>query len=323
MPLLFWRMLRYRVAAMVWMFMLLGAAFHDRLAAAGPKALWAALALGSSYVAATTLNDVADRDLDRVNHPRDVGRPLVAGTSRPRDLYVLHVVATLFALAAAAALGARAVAVVGISLAIGQAYSMAPLRLSYQTWFAPSVLGIAYVLVPYALGLIVVGAQPDRSDAVFAGALYCMFLARINLKDFRDRRGDALYGRPTLLLRFGKRATCWVSMAALALGGVLLFAAFPASEVRLASAAFLLAIAGQLLVLFRADSERGEQIAIGLGAKLGNGLLLAVLGWLVLTNEGAPFTDRLFFLLVLSASYGASFVILARSPERVVIGYKG
>ena len=61
----------------------------------------------------------------------------------------------------------------------------------------------------------------------------------------------------------------------------------------------------------------------GWGTKVGNGLLLAVLGWLVLSNEGAPFTDRLFFLLVLSAGYGASFIMLTRSPERAVIGYKG
>jgi 4-hydroxybenzoate polyprenyltransferase len=205
-------MLRYRVAAMVCMFMLLGAAFHEGLGSAGARVLWAAFALGLSYVAATTLNDVADRDLDRVNHPGDAGRPLVFGTARARELYALHVIAALLALTSAAALGLAAVATVGVSLAIGQAYSVRPLRLSYRTWLAPSILGVAYVLVPYALDLVA-GAQPDRRDAVFAGALYLWFIARINLKDFRDREGDALYGRPTLLLRFGRRTTCWVSVA--------------------------------------------------------------------------------------------------------------
>lgn len=322
-PVLFIRMLRYRVAAMVWMFMLLGAAFHEGLGSTGARVLWAAAALGSSYVAATTLNDVADRDLDRVNHPGDAGRPLVSGTARPRDLYAVHVVAVLLALASAAALGLAAVGIVGVSLAIGQAYSVRPLRLSYRTWLAPSILGVAYVLVPYALGLVVAGAQPGRRDAIFAGALYLLFIARINLKDFRDREGDALYGRPTLLLRFGKPTTCWVSFGALSAGGAVLFAALPSAGLRIVSAAFLLAIAGQLRVLARADSGRDEQIAIGLGAKMGNGLLLAVLAWLALAGEGAPAGDRLLFTLLLAGAYGTSFVMLARSPERAVIGYKG
>ena len=49
-----------------------------------------------------------------------------------------------------------------------------------------------------------------------------LFVARIVLKDFRDREGDALYGKPTLLLRFGKDATCAVSLAALLAGNCLL-----------------------------------------------------------------------------------------------------
>ena len=75
--LLYWRMLRYRVAVMIVMFMLLGAARADGLVGSAWGLVWAALALASSYVAATTINDVADREIDLVNHPRDSGRPLV------------------------------------------------------------------------------------------------------------------------------------------------------------------------------------------------------------------------------------------------------
>ena len=41
-------------------------------------------------------------------------------------------------------------------------------------------------------------------DGLLAASLMAFVLARINLKDFRDRTGDALYGRPTFLLRFGR-----------------------------------------------------------------------------------------------------------------------
>ena len=160
-PRLYLRMLRYRVAAMVWMFMLLGAAFHGGLGNAVGALVWAALALASSYVAATTLNDVADRDIDRVNHPRDSGRPLVSGEASERDLLLLHALASAVAFAAALPLGVTGVALVAGALAIGHAYSARPLVLSQRTYLAPSALGVAYVLVPYGLGVAAVGSVPS------------------------------------------------------------------------------------------------------------------------------------------------------------------
>jgi 4-hydroxybenzoate polyprenyltransferase len=319
--LLYVRMLRYRVAVMLWMFMLLGAAAHG-----GPTValVWSALALASSYVAATTLNDVADRDLDRVNHPRDAGRPLVNGTATERELLHLNAIASLLALVAAVPLGWAGILLVICSLGIGRAYSSSPVLLSYRTYLAPVVLAFAYVAVPYGLGLAAVGGSPATRDLTFCAALMLLFLARINLKDFRDRRGDALYGRPTLLLRYGKTVTCAVSLAALLAGNVLLFAALaPPIGLALVLETFFAAVAWTLHALWRAPEGRLEQVAIGIGAKMGNGLLLAVLGWLLLTNAGAPPLDRFMFVLVLGAAFGLAFAALVRSPERAIIGYKG
>ena len=315
------RMLRYRVAAMLWMFMLLGAAFHD-----GPTLalLWSAIALASSYVAATTLNDVADRDLDRVNHPRDAGRPLVSGEATEQELLQLNVAASVVALLASVPLGLSGILVVACSLAIGRAYSVPPVLLSYRTYLAPVVLSVAYVAVPYGLGVVAVGGSFTARDAVFCAALMLLFLARINLKDFRDRRGDAQYGRPTLLLRFGKTVTCAVSLVALVAGNVLLFLAVAAPpELAVLLETFFLAIGWALHALWRAPEGRTEQIAIGIGAKSGNGLLITLLAWLVLTAAGAPPADRLVFTLVLASAFGFAFAALVRSPERAVIGYKG
>ena len=102
---------------------------------------------------------------------------------------------------------------------------MPPVALSYRTWAAPAVLSLAYVAIPYALGRVAAGGSLGRGDAPFAAALVALFVARIVLKDFRDRAGDARYGRPTLLLRFGKDATCLASAVALGVGGLLLLAA--------------------------------------------------------------------------------------------------
>jgi 4-hydroxybenzoate polyprenyltransferase len=321
---LYGRMLRYRVAAMVWMFMLLGAAFPDGLGDFSLGYVWATFALASSYVAATSVNDIADADIDRVNHPRDSGRPLVTGDARPRDLWRLHAAASVLALAAATALGLRAVAIVALSLTIGIAYSLRPVRLSYRTYFAPLALAVAYVAVPYALGAVATGRDLQRRDGVLLTALYTLFVARIVLKDFRDREGDALYGKPTLLLRFGKNATCAVSLSALIGGNCVLLAVLrPPAGVTALLELFVLAIASMLLRLRQADDGRAEQVAIGIGARMGNGLLIVVLSWLVLEGQGAPAGTVLAFAAALTALFGLGFVMLACRPEEAVIGYKG
>jgi 4-hydroxybenzoate polyprenyltransferase len=322
-PHLYLRMLRYRVAAMIWLFMLLPAAFHGALADLSLDYLWAALALASSYVAATAVNDIADREIDLVNHPRDGGRPLVTGDATVRDLAVLHVVAGAGALAAGALVSPVGLDLAALSLGIAWTYSLPPVRFAYRTYLAPVVLGVAYVLVPYALGLEAAGLGPTWPDARFAGALFCLFCARIVLKDFRDRAGDALYGKPTLLLRFGKRATCALSLAALAAGDALLVLVLPEPVLIVIAQVFAAAIAWMLWKLWCAAPGQAEQVAIGIGARMGNGLLLCVLAWLVLEAHGADAERRLAFVAALAAVFAGGYVALAARPEQAVIGYKG
>jgi 4-hydroxybenzoate polyprenyltransferase len=323
-PLLSLQLLRFRVAAMVWTFMLLGAAWPDGLPAFSAALLWAALALAASYVAATSVNDIADADVDRINHPGDRARPLVTGDASERDLWRLHRLACATALGAAAPLGWTAVGVVAGSLAVGIAYSLPPLRISYRTWLAPLLLSVAYVPVPFVLGVLASGRDLGRGDAWLVTALSTLFLARIVLKDYRDRAGDARYGKPTLLLRFGSTTTCGASLAALGLANALLFAAVqPPLALAVPLEALLVGIALLLLRLHRAQEAREEQIAIGLGARLGNGVLVCLLAWLVLGGEGATDAARAAIVWFLAGIFLASTAALAARPEQVVIGYKG
>ena len=75
--------------------------------------------------------------------------------------------------------------------------------------------------------------------------------------------------------------------------------------------------------LQQAQEAREEQVAIGLGARLGNGVLLCLLAWLVLGGEGATDTARATIVCALAALFLGSTAALAARPERVVIGYKG
>ena len=72
-----------------------------------------------------------------------------------------------------------------------------------------------------------------------------------------------------------------------------------------------------------APEGRLEQVAIGLGARVGNVLLIAVLAWLILAARGAPLGDELVLELGLVGAFGLGFVALARRPSEVVLGYKG
>jgi 4-hydroxybenzoate polyprenyltransferase len=320
---LFVRMLRWRVAVTLWFFLLIGAAAQGPLRP-GITLLLATLSLAASYVVATTVNDIADRDVDRINHPRDAGRPLVSGAATERDLWRTNAVAAPLALAAAAVAGGPILAVSAASLAIGYAYSLRPVRLSYRTWLAPTVLAVAYAVDPYELGLLAAGGRVDRIDVLLCGALYALFLARINLKDFRDRAGDAAYGKPTLLLAHGKEVTCVVTAAALIAGSGMLVGALGGGVGVVAMVSVL--AAGTLWMLrrlWRASDPRAEQLAIGLGAKIGNGLLACTLAWLVLATHGAPDGMRVLVMGFIAVVYGSVLISLAARPDDIEIVYKG
>ncbi len=314
-------MLRYRVAAMIALFLLLGAAREGPLDIGLPY-LFAVLALASSYVAATALNDLADEQIDKVNHPLDAGRPLVEGTASRRELLVLHFVASVAALAAAAALGVRAICLIGVALLLSQIYSARPIRLSYRVAGAPLALGIAYVLVPYGLGIAAAGGTLRHAWSLLAAALLLLFCARIVLKDFRDREGDARFGKPTILLRFGKDATCAASLCALVAGDVVLALALPPA-LALVVQPLVLAIAWMLRALRRANDGHAEQVAIGIGARTGNGLLLCVLAGLVVRANGASELEAAVLAAGVAAVFCLSFLSLVSHPDTVTIGYKG
>ena len=321
---LYWRLLRYRVAVMIVLFMLLGAAWHRGLTSIDTPVLLMILALASSYVSATSVNDIADREIDEINHPADKGRPLVTGAARTADLWVLFVESSVLAVALGLAAGPAAAGITLLSVVIGALYSLPPAMLSYRTFLAPLTLAVAYVGIPYWAGVVVVGESLRTSDLPLLTALYLLFAGRIILKDFRDREGDTAFGKPTFLLKYGKKATCLASLCALCAGDALLAASLVdrwwlAALLQL----YIVSIAIMLYRLYRSSSRKDEQLSIGVGAKMGNGLLVTLLGALILSNQGADWITQFIFGVALTAIYMLNFVDFLRHPERAVIGYKG
>jgi len=321
---LYWSLLRYRVAMMIVLFMLLGAAWHRGPTAIDAPVILTILALASSYVSATSVNDIADRQIDEINHPGDKGRPLVTGVARTADMWVLFVVSSVLSVALGFASGPGAAGIMVLSVAIGALYSLPPALLSHRTFLAPLTLAVAYVGIPYWAGVVVVGESLLPSDLPLMTSLYLLFAGRIILKDFRDREGDAAFGKPTFLLKYGKKATCLASLCALCAGDALLVASLADRWWLAALLQLYVASIGVMLYrLYRSSSRTDEQLSIGVGAKMGNGFLVTLLGALILSNQGADWITQFIFGLALVAIYMLNFVDFLRHSERAVIGYKG
>jgi hypothetical protein len=56
---------------------------------------------------------------------------------------------------------------------------------------------------------------------------------------------------------------------------------------------------------------------------MGNGLLVVVLAWLVLSSAGATEPEAFGLSVALAAVFALGFAALVRRPGEAVIGYKG
>jgi 4-hydroxybenzoate polyprenyltransferase len=317
-------MLRYRVASLLLPFFLLAPALHGRLGEFRWTYVLGVVALCASYVVATCLNDVFDLEVDRINHPGAPDRPLVTGAATPRQLLMLAAVVAAVAVAAAATIGSVAVAIILASLALNLAYSVPPVRLCSRPIAAPVVLGLAYVALPYLLGLAASGGAPDTYDLHVLACFVVLFTGRMLLKDFRDRRGDAAFGKRTFLLAFGKGATLAAVLACVVVGDALLVTVLPVHPFLIAATeTYFVAIVVQLYRLRQAVDTDTERFAIALGARMGNAVVLTLLGFVLLAGAGAGAPEEGAFVIVLAAIFWFAFLYVSSRPQAALAAYRG
>ncbi|CND55534.1 bacteriochlorophyll/chlorophyll a synthase [Mycobacterium tuberculosis] len=235
-------------------------------------------------------NDIADAAIDRVNLPGDPGRPLAAGTVHRREMALIGTTAGALALLASLTLHWPAAVVTLLGLAVSAGYSLHPVRLAARGVVAPLVLPACYVAVPYLIGIFAVRGSLRREDVLLLAGLYVGFIGRIVLKDFRDVRGDEMFGKRTFLVRHGRRWTCAFSAFCWTAGTVMLLAAVRDLTIHLAAVnAVYLAVA--LLLLGALSTDRGarrDEHLIAAIAIVGRGIILSVLAHLALTNAQWP-----------------------------------
>jgi len=254
-----------------------------------PLALTLAAVVGF-LLFSVAVNDLADEAIDRVNLPADRSRPLVAGTGYRREMATIAVASGAVALAASVSLGWPVVGVLAAGLALSAGYSVRPVRLADRGAVASMLLPACYVAVPYLVGLLAARPSVHRADLVLLAGLYLGFIGRILLKDFRDVRGDALFGKRTFLVRHGRRPTCALSGGCWVAGSVVLLAGLrPAAPALVAGYAAAAAVALWLLRELAGDpGPRREERLVSAIAIVGRGQLLALLAQLSMRQAGWP-----------------------------------
>jgi len=305
-------MLRYRAAALLIGFFLLGAALHGGLQSLRWQYAAGSLALLACYIVATSLNDIYDVEVDRLNHPAAKERPLVTGAATPEQLALMAAILAAVSLGLAFWVGPLALLAVLISLVVNVVYSAPPLRLCARPLYAAPVLAFAYVALPYGIGLASAGGSVTALDARAVAAFMVLFAGRMLLKDFRDRAGDAAFGKRTFLLAYGKRATLLTVFLCVIVGDALLLTALPASApLLIVTETYFAAIAYELYRLRRAKENAAELVAIARGARMGNAVVLTWLGYLSLEAAGGAESERAVFAVVMAAMFWLAYLLPA------------
>lgn len=200
---------------------------------------------------------------------------------------MIAILAGLAAIGAAATLGVASIVVVSSGLVLAAAYSMPPLRLSGRGALTSALLPLGYVTVPYLTGAFSSAAGISQLSPRLLIGLYLGFMGRLVLKDFRDERGDKLYGKRTTLVRHGRTRTCvfaavfWTAGATSALGA---FTRRPATFAALT--AYEVVVLGMLADI-ASDRHGVRDIAnIAAIATVGRALIYTMLIQLVTTMNG-------------------------------------
>lgn len=159
-------------------------------------------------VVASTINDIADRELDRSNPAGPSARPLASGALDRTATLSIVITSSAVMTAAAWSVSITSLAFLAIGVLLAVVYSFPPVSLSGRGGATSAFLPLVYVVVPYGAGRSASGVPWGSHDAVLLTGLSVSFAGRLLLKDFRDEAADRAAGRRTTLVRHGRLRTC-------------------------------------------------------------------------------------------------------------------
>ncbi len=170
---------------------------------------WIACLCGNVYIVG--LNQLEDVEIDQINKPH---LPLAAGEFSRLQAQVIVGVTGVLALLLAWLQGSFLLAMVSISLAIGTAYSLPPIRLKrFPFWAAVCIFGVRGVIVNLGLFLHFNQKLQNSDEIVVPPEVWALTLfvlvftfAIAILKDIPDMEGDRQYNITTFTIKLGSQA---------------------------------------------------------------------------------------------------------------------
>ena len=176
---------------------------------------WVACLCGNIYIVG--LNQLEDVEIDKINKPH---LPIAAGEFSRQEGKSLVIITLFFALLLAGIGGPWLLATVGISLLLGTAYSLPPIRLKrFPFWASFCIYTVRGVIVNLGLFLHSLWVLNQGSyqlslkelwipPAIWALTLFILAytFAIAIFKDIPDIEGDRQYNITTFSIRLGARA---------------------------------------------------------------------------------------------------------------------
>ncbi|MDJ0737752.1 MAG: homogentisate phytyltransferase [Nostocaceae cyanobacterium] len=170
-------------------------------------ASWISCLCGNVYIVG--LNQLQDVEIDKINKPK---LPLASGEFSLQMGKFIVTVTGILALLLAWLQGPFLLGMVAISLTIGTAYSLPPIRLKrFYFWAALCIFSVRGAIVNLGLFLHFCwlwGKQPIIAPAVWVLTLFVLVFtfAIAIFKDIPDLEGDRLYNITTFTIKLGKKA---------------------------------------------------------------------------------------------------------------------
>lgn len=284
------------------------------------------LLLALWYLNGTSINDLADVAIDQINLKDAYGRPYANRKASKRKMVLIAAGSAVASLGVSVFLGWRVLLVSMLGLTLNYMYSLPPARISYRGIWALLLLPIGYVALPFTYTFLIVNKQADLWFWLLGASIYISFIGRMALKDYRDIRGDKVFGKRTFLIRYGNSRTVWFAMSAYLTGTLLgLFVFIRQNEVLLAGVLVLHAMFVFSLLEKIRHSVFGhyQQVLIGSVARIATTTLICMaIVFQSRLDSIVPFRNGDEFLVASLALFGVVTALYAVvSPKSTQVKY--
>ncbi|MFH1752019.1 MAG: UbiA family prenyltransferase [archaeon] len=173
------------------------------------------------YMGGSTLNDIYDFKVDKINMPY---RPLQRGSLTIKNAKSIAIFFYVIGLILAINISLNFFWIAITFTIISLLYSVPPINLVRRSYIGSVSLSIVTIFLPCLGGSIIVlkGILPSFT-AIISFILYTIFFLFVILtKDFKDIKGDEKEGKKTVVLRLGKKNTVKVIIFGITLFYILL-----------------------------------------------------------------------------------------------------